>query len=217
MWFLSTGTHPVDSKSECWPGTGCPVSLPPVKTGLNYDYWLLLTSSLFTCCTCTYMWYTDRQTPWHESTSKLYPIKWLLLVGEVSANSTFADRRCHVVSVKDPCGHTLRFLDRSHYFFFQVVPQLYSRVWVDPVPHPLLVRKSGSTIRPHGQSTFFCITYINSVRTSQETQYMSILQPGTLTTRQQRRSTFFYITYTFSSYLIGSTIHHRCVARNSDH
>jgi hypothetical protein len=31
------------------------------------------------------------------------------------------------------------------------------------------------------------------------------------------RSTFFYITYTFSSYLTGSTIHLLCVARNSDH
>jgi hypothetical protein len=38
-------------------------------------------------------------------------------------------------------------------------------------------------------------TYINSVRTSQEAQYISVLQPGTLTTRPQRRSTFFYITY----------------------
>jgi hypothetical protein len=34
----------------------------------------------------------------------------------------------------------------------------------------------------------FVITYINSVRTSQETQYLSVLQPGTLTTRPQRRS-----------------------------
>jgi hypothetical protein len=37
--------------------------------------------------------------------------------------------------------------------------------------------------------------YINSVRTSQETQYISVLHPGTLTTRSQRRFTFFYITY----------------------
>jgi hypothetical protein len=32
------------------------------------------------------------------------------------------------------------------------------------------------------------ITYINSVRTSQETQYISVLQPGTLIPRPQRRS-----------------------------
>jgi hypothetical protein len=42
-----------------------------------------------------------------------------------------------VVSAADPYGRNLGFLDRSH-FFFQVVPQLYSRGWVDPVPDPLL-------------------------------------------------------------------------------
>jgi hypothetical protein len=29
--------------------------------------------------------------------------------------------------------------------FYQVAPQLYPRGWVDPVPDPLLLRKSGST------------------------------------------------------------------------
>jgi hypothetical protein len=51
--------------------------------------------------------------------------------------------RCHVVSVTDPYGLILGFLDRRRYFFFQIAPQLYSRDWVDPVPDPLL-RKSGS-------------------------------------------------------------------------
>jgi hypothetical protein len=37
----------------------------------------------------------------------------------------------------------LGFLDRSLYFFIQVAPQLSSRGWVDPVPDPLLHRKSG--------------------------------------------------------------------------
>jgi hypothetical protein len=64
------------------------------------------------------------------------------LVGEVSAN--FSDTGCHVVSVTDPYGSSLGFLDRSRYFFFHVAPQLYSRGWVDPVPDPLLLRKSGS-------------------------------------------------------------------------
>jgi hypothetical protein len=36
------------------------------------------------------------------------------------------------------------FYTRSHYFSIQVAPQLYSRGWVDPVPDPLLLRKSGS-------------------------------------------------------------------------
>jgi hypothetical protein len=33
---------------------------------------------------------------------------------------------CRVVSATHPRGRNLRFLDRSRYFFFQVVPQLYS-------------------------------------------------------------------------------------------
>jgi hypothetical protein len=49
-----------------------------------------------------------------------------------------------VVSVADPYGRILGFLDRDRYFFFQVAPQLYSRGWVDPVPNPLLLRKSSS-------------------------------------------------------------------------
>jgi hypothetical protein len=30
-----------------------------------------------------------------------------------------------MVSVTDPYGHILRFLDQSRYFFFEVAPQLY--------------------------------------------------------------------------------------------
>jgi hypothetical protein len=41
-------------------------------------------------------------------------------------------------------GRILGFLDWSLYFFFQVAPQLYSRGRVDPVPDPLLLRKSSS-------------------------------------------------------------------------
>jgi hypothetical protein len=50
----------------------------------------------------------------------------------------------HVVIATDPYGRILGFLDRSRYFFFQVAPQLYSRGSVNPVPDPLLLRKSGS-------------------------------------------------------------------------
>jgi hypothetical protein len=49
-----------------------------------------------------------------------------------------------VVSVTDSYGLILGFLDRSRYFFFQAAPQLYSGGWVNPVPDPLLLRKSGS-------------------------------------------------------------------------
>jgi hypothetical protein len=43
-----------------------------------------------------------------------------------------------------PTVTNLGFLDRSRYFFFQVALQLSSRGWVDPVPDPLLLRKSGN-------------------------------------------------------------------------
>jgi hypothetical protein len=65
------------------------------------------------------------------------------LSSEVSAN-IFADRGCGVVSATELRGRILGFLDRSRYYFFQVAPQLYSRGWVDPVPDPLLFRKSDS-------------------------------------------------------------------------
>jgi hypothetical protein len=54
------------------------------------------------------------------------------------------DRGCRVVSATDPTAVDLGFLDQSHYFSIQVVPQLSSRGWVDPVPDPLLLRKFGS-------------------------------------------------------------------------
>jgi hypothetical protein len=57
---------------------------------------------------------------------------------------TFAYGRCHVVSVTDPYGRILGFLGRSRYFLFQVAPQLFLRSWVEPIPDPLLLRKSGS-------------------------------------------------------------------------
>jgi hypothetical protein len=44
----------------------------------------------------------------------------------------------------DPHGRILGFLNRSRYYFFQVAPQLYSRNWLDPVPDPIILRKSGS-------------------------------------------------------------------------
>jgi hypothetical protein len=65
------------------------------------------------------------------------------LSAKVSVSCT--DRECHVVIVTDPYDRILGFLDRSRYIFFQVAPMLYSRGCVDPVPDPLLLRKSGSS------------------------------------------------------------------------
>jgi hypothetical protein len=49
-----------------------------------------------------------------------------------------------------PTAVNFGFLDRSRYFFIQVAPQLSSRGWVDPVPDPLLLRKSGRAGNPTG-------------------------------------------------------------------
>jgi hypothetical protein len=83
-----------------------------------------------------------KQTPWPESASELYRQSDRRLSATLVL--TFADRGYHVVSVTDPYCSILRFLDRSRYFFFQIALQLYSWGWVDPVPNPLLLRKSGS-------------------------------------------------------------------------
>jgi hypothetical protein len=82
-------------------------------------------------------------TPWPVSASELYQPSDL----HFSANLVpiFADRGCCVVSTAYPYSCNLSFLDRSHYFFFQVAPQVFSRGWEDSVPDPLLLRKSGST------------------------------------------------------------------------
>jgi hypothetical protein len=65
------------------------------------------------------------KTPWPESASELYLPSDLCLSAKLVP--TFTDGVCHVISVTDPYGRTLDFLDRSLYFFSQLVPQLYSR------------------------------------------------------------------------------------------
>jgi hypothetical protein len=85
---------------------------------------------------------TTINAPCPESASELYRSSDRRLSAKVVP--TFAYRVCHVVSVTDHYGRILDFIDRSRYVFFQVAPQLFSRGWVDPVPEPLLLRKSGS-------------------------------------------------------------------------
>jgi hypothetical protein len=136
-----------------------------------------------------------KKTPWPKSASELYRQNNCLLSAKLVP--TFANRGCHVVSVTDPYGRILGFLARRRYFFLQVASQLYSRGWVDPVLDPILLRKSGSAG--------------NRTRTSGSVARNS----GHDTTE----AVFFLLhnIYKFSSYLTGSTIHLRCVARNSDH
>jgi hypothetical protein len=53
-------------------------------------------------------------TPWPESASELYRPRESRLSEKLVL--TFADRGCHVVSVKNPYGRILGFIDRSHHF-----------------------------------------------------------------------------------------------------
>jgi hypothetical protein len=52
--------------------------------------------------------------------------------------------RYRVVSAADPHGHWSQFSRTEPLLFIHVAVQLSSRGWVDPVPQPLLLAKSGS-------------------------------------------------------------------------
>jgi hypothetical protein len=54
----------------------------------------------------------------------------------------FSHEECSVVCATDPHGRILGFLNRCRYYFLQVA-QVCSRVWVDPIPDPLLLVASG--------------------------------------------------------------------------
>jgi hypothetical protein len=55
-----------------------------------------------------------KKAPWSESASELYRPSDRLLSAKLLP--TFADRGCHVVSVTDPYGRILGFIERSRYF-----------------------------------------------------------------------------------------------------
>jgi hypothetical protein len=70
------------------------------------------------------MFQSVSKAPWPESASELIPTERPPLVVELVP--TFTYRECHVVSVTNPYGRNLSFLDRGRYFL-QVAPELYSR------------------------------------------------------------------------------------------
>jgi hypothetical protein len=67
---------------------------------------------------------TNEHTPWLESVSELYRTSDRRVLVKLVAN--LVDREVRTVSAADPYGHNLGLLEQSHYFFFQVAPQLYS-------------------------------------------------------------------------------------------
>jgi hypothetical protein len=69
---------------------------------------------------------------------------WMTAIGQQLLVPTFADRGVlHGQSTRLPTVVNLDFLDQSHYSFFQAAPHLPSQVLVEPIPDPLLLRKSG--------------------------------------------------------------------------
>jgi hypothetical protein len=103
-WNTSVTT--VCVPAEIW--TKCSTQVKPEPTCMVTAYVL---SELLT-------WWRKKKkkkkTPWSESANEVYrpsdrrlSAKWL---------PTFADKGCHVVSVTDPYGHILGFIDRSRYF-----------------------------------------------------------------------------------------------------
>jgi hypothetical protein len=64
-------------------------------------------------------------TPWLLPVSELYRLSDRRLSAKLEP--TFADRRCHMVSVTDIYGRILGFLVRRSYISLQVAPQFYSR------------------------------------------------------------------------------------------
>jgi hypothetical protein len=87
----------------------------------------------------------QKQTPWltvHKWTIltvwPLWPMKLVL---------TFARKECCMAWSMQwiTTAVNVGFLDWRCYYFFQVAPQLSSWGWVNPVPDPLLLRKTGST------------------------------------------------------------------------
>jgi hypothetical protein len=104
----------------------------------EYDHWKCKLSFTWLEGTTSQNMDMKKQIPWHGSASKIHRLS----DHRLSAKSvpTVGKRGC---SAADPYGRILEFLDRRHSFFFQVVPQLYSRGWVDPVPGLLFLWKSG--------------------------------------------------------------------------
>jgi hypothetical protein len=115
---------------------------------LIFVIFLKYLKSVHTFCSIWTKQNKTKQTSWPEPASELYRPSDSRL--SVKLAPTFADRGCHVVSVTDPYGRILGSPYRSRYYFFQVAPQLYPRGWVDLVPDPLLLRKSGSAGNQNG-------------------------------------------------------------------
>jgi hypothetical protein len=83
-----------------------------------------------------------QKIPWPVVRKRTIPTERLLLVDKVGAIFLRIEGVAWSAQ-RIPTTVNLDFLDRSH-SFLEIAPQLSSRGWVDPVPDPPLLRKSGS-------------------------------------------------------------------------
>jgi hypothetical protein len=84
----------------------------------------------------TYKTILKKKTPWSESASELYrPSDRRLSAKRLP---TFVDKGCHVVSVTDPYGRILGFLDRSRYFSIKWLLSCTHEAEWTPFQTPLL-------------------------------------------------------------------------------
>jgi hypothetical protein len=128
--------------------------------------------------------------PWTNYTDRATAACWrswcqlLRIVGAV-----WSAQRIHTVV-------NLGFLDRGRYFSFQVAPQLSSRGWVDPVPDPLLLRKSGSAGK-RNRDLWICSQRRSELRYRKMQQRLPRREPTYMFTYSPSRTTH---PYTWSAY-----------------
>jgi hypothetical protein len=91
----------------------------------------------------------NKQTPWSESASELYRRSDRRLSAKLLP--TFTVRGCHVVSVTDPCGCILGFIDRSRYFSIKLLLSCtHEAEWTPFETHYFFFGSGGNRTRASG-------------------------------------------------------------------
>jgi hypothetical protein len=94
-------------------------NLSPLFASISGPYVAVILSTnilnMFSVCSGSLSLHKRKQTPWPLSARELYPPNDRRLSAKFVP--AFADRECHVISVTDPCGRILGFLDRGSLSF----------------------------------------------------------------------------------------------------
>jgi hypothetical protein len=90
--------------------------------------------------------YKQKQTPWPESASELHRLSDRRLSVKLVTNLRMEG--CRVVSVRDPYGRNLGFLDRSRYFFSFTLSCTHDAEWTPFQAHYFLENLVAPGIEP---------------------------------------------------------------------